>query len=251
MRTPAILALAAALSACSVEKKDSSKPPERFKVDPATAGVVAGRALFEGKPKAAAAINIDEDTECVRLNPRDMADESLLVNRNKTLRNVLVYVKRGLEGKTFEHPAGPVVLNQQGCRFEPRVFGIQAGQTLQVTNSDPLTHNVHPLAKINRDWNQSQAPGDPPLERRFARPEMLIRVKCNIHSWMRSWAAVMDHPYFAVTGADGSFEIRNLPPGDYTLEAWHEVAGTVEKPVHLAPSAKAEIDFTFTGTGAP
>jgi plastocyanin len=233
------------LAGCSPVKRDEAKGPEYFTVDPATAAVVEGKVSFAGKPPAARRINLDDDTECVRLNPAGLSDESLLVNRDGTLRNVFVYVKSGLEGKLFLQPAKPVVLNQQGCRFDPRVFGIQTGQPFQVTNSDPVTHNVHPLAKLNREWNQSQAPGDPPLQRRFARPEF-IRIKCNIHFWMRSWVAVLDHPYFAVTGSDGSFEISNLPPGEYVIEAWHETAGTMERRIRLEPAARTQLTFSLS-----
>jgi plastocyanin len=158
-----------------------------------------------------------------------------------------VYVKQGLEGKTFDRPQLAVVLDQKGCRFVPRVLGIQAGQTFKVTNSDPVTHNVHPIAKMNREWNQSQSPDDPPLERRFARPEVMVRVKCNVHSWMRSWVGVLDHPYFAITGPDGSYEINNLPPGEYTLEAWHETLGTQEQKVKVDAQGKASAMFRFDG----
>jgi hypothetical protein len=116
-----------------------------------------------------------------------------------------------------------------------------------VSNSDPVTHNIHPLAQINREWNHSQGQGDPPLNRRFIKPEIMIRVKCNIHSWMRAYIGVLAHPYFAVTGADGAFEIRNLPPGAYVLEAWHESLGVQDQPVKITPSGKVEVSFKFQG----
>jgi plastocyanin len=243
--------VAAILAGCTQPKQEAKQAPapepEPFRVDPQTAGAVAGRIVFTGKRPAAKKINIDEDEACVRLNKAGMYDQAIVVNRNGTLSNVFVYVKQGLEGKTFAKPQEAVVLDQKGCRFVPRVLGIRAGQTFQVTNSDPVTHNVHPVAQMNREWNQSQSPGDAPLERRFARPEVMLRVKCNVHSWMRSWVGVTDHPYFAVTGADGTFEIGNLPPGDYTIEAWQEDLGVQEQRVHLAPSQKSEVVFTFKG----
>jgi hypothetical protein len=116
-----------------------------------------------------------------------------------------------------------------------------------VTNSDPVTHNIHPRAHVNREWNQSQAEGSAPLERKFSQPEIMIRVKCNIHSWMHAFIGVVDNPYFAVTGADGTFELKNVPPGEYTIEAWQEELGVAVQRITVAPSGKAEAVFTFKG----
>jgi plastocyanin len=190
---------------------------------------------------------MSEDPACIEAHHGKAYDESLVASANGALANVFVYIKSGLEGKTFETPSAPVVIDQQGCWFRPRVMGIQTGQTLRVTNSDPVTHNIHPLAQINREWNHSQGQGDPPLNRRFIKPEVMIRIKCNIHSWMRAYIGVLAHPYFGVTGADGSFEIRNLPPGDYVLEAWHESLGVQDQPVKITPSGKVEVNFKFQG----
>lgn len=135
-------------------------------------------------------------------------DEAVAVRgegKERVLANAFVYIKQGLEDKSFEPPTESVTIDQNGCWFSPRVLGIRVGQTFKVTNSDPLTHNIHPLPEINRDWNQSQSPGDQPLTRRFTQPEVMVRVKCNIHSWMHAWVGVVAHPYFAVTGADGAF----------------------------------------------
>jgi hypothetical protein len=135
-----------------------------------------------------------------------------------------------------------VVLDQRGCRFVPRVVVLRAGQTLQVKNSDPVTHNVHPMPRNNRDWNQQQAPGAPDLLRRFARPEVMIPVKCDIHSWMRTWIAVLDHPYFATTGPGGEFRIEGVPAGRHVLAAWHETLGEQTREVS---AGAAEVEFVF------
>ena len=221
--------------------------PPGFKVDPQTAGEITGRILFTGKRPPPKKIEMDEDPVCAKLHPQAVFDEAVTVNANQTLANVFVYVKQGLEDQRFDPPAEPVVIDQSGCRFGPRVLGLQTGQILRVTNSDPLTHNIHPVPQINRDWNQSQAPGADPLARRFTQPEVMIRVKCNIHSWMKAWVGVVAHPYFAVTGTDGSFRLRDLPPGAYTIEAWQEQLGRQEQQVTLAPSGKSELVFKFTG----
>lgn len=229
---------------------EKEKTPEKpvFKVDPATAGTLTGRVTFTGRKPAPKKIDMDQDAACSKLyKSGGRPDEALVVNPNGTLANVFVYVKSGMGDRRFATPATPVTIDQNGCWFQPRVLGIQTGQTLTVTNSDPVTHNIHPLAQVNREWNQSQSAGDPPLSRRFVRPEVMIPVKCNIHRWMRAWVGVLDHPYFAVTGSDGSFEIRNLPPGDYTIGAWQEALGAQEQPVSVGPSAHATIAFNFKG----
>lgn len=245
-----VLLAAMFLAGCSGGKqtKEEPKPPEYFKADPATAGIVRGSIRFTGKKPVARKIDLDQDPECVRAHGKRIAtDDGSSVNANGTLPHVFVYLKTGLEGKAFQPPAEPVNIDQKGCWFHPHVVGIQTGQTLSVSNSDPLTHNIHPMAEKNREWNQSQSQGDPELKRRFARSEVMIPVKCNIHGWMRAFIGVVDHPYFAVTGADGVFEIPNVPPGSYTIAAWHEKFGDQEQAVTLASSASVNAIFTFTG----
>lgn len=218
-----------------------------FKVDPATAGMVTGKIVFTGKAPAAKKVDMGEDPQCAKLHKNAELDRPVAVNRNGTLANVFVYIKSGLDGKKFAPPKAAARMDQKGCWFEPRVLGIQTGQEFEVTNSDPVTHNIHPRAHANREWNQSQAEGAPPLERRFMQPEVVIRVKCNIHSWMHAFIGVVDNPYFAVTGSDGSFELKDIPPGEYTIEAWQEELGVQEQHVTIAPSGKAEVAFTFKG----
>jgi plastocyanin len=221
--------------------------PSYYKVDPATAGSLTGTIRFTGKRPAKKPVDMSNDPACVAAHHGRPYDESLLVNPRGELANVFIYVKSGLAGKTFETPGAPAVIDQKGCWFSPRVTGIQTGQTLEVTNSDPVTHNIHPLAQINREWNHSQGQGDAPLARKFLKPEIMIRVKCNIHSWMHAFIGVVENPYFAVSAPDGSFAIPNLPPGDYTIEAWHETLGTQEQKITVGPSGKAVADFTFKG----
>jgi plastocyanin len=244
----------AMLASCSgTQKKEPEAAPKQaaapsyFKVDAATAGVVTGTVKFTGKKPARKRIDMSEDPACVEAHHGKAYNEPVVVDQNGRLANVFVYLKSGLEGKKFEVPTTPVVIDQRGCWFYPRVMGIQTGQTLHVINSDPVTHNIHPLAQINREWNHSQGQGDPPLARRFTKPEVMIRVKCNIHSWMHAFIGVAEHPYFAVTGSDGTFEIRNVPPGDYVIEAWHETLGTRERKITVTPSGKVVTNFTFKG----
>jgi plastocyanin len=244
MTRAAIVVLAAGLAACSSSAPKVEPKPEP-KSEPVARGSMSGKVTFTGKHPTAKRVDISEDEECVKLNKRGLYDDSLLVNKDGSLANVFVYIKAGLKGETGSIPAQSVVLDQKGCQFSPRVLAVRTRQTIKVTNSDPVTHNVHPVAQKNREWNQSQAPGDPPIERRFGYPEVLIRVKCNVHNWMRSWVAVMDHPYFAITKADGTFEIPDVPAGDYTIEAWQEVLGTQQQQVHIDAMGKATLAFNF------
>ena len=219
-----------------------------FVVDPATAGSVTGTIRYAGAKVNAVVIDMEQDPECLRLYPTEARkDEAVIVNPDGTLANVFLYLKSGLEGKSFESPKTPVTMDQRGCWFLPRVVGMQTGQALRVTNSDPVTHNIHPMAQVNREWNQSQAPQDTPISRRFAKPELMIPVKCNVHKWMRAWVGVVDHPYFAVTGRDGSFELKNIPPGTYTVAAWHEKLGLKQETVTIAAGGKQSLNFSFNG----
>lgn len=232
--------------ATPVAEKKAEKP-DYFKPDPATAGTITGVIHFTGKKPARKRIDMSGDPACVEAHKGAAYEDAVVVSGSGALANTFVYIRSGLEGKKFEPAAEPVVIDQRGCGFQPRVLGIQTGQTLRVTNSDPVTHNIHPLAEVNREWNHSQGAGDPPLSRRFVKQEAMIRVKCNIHSWMRGWIGAIDHPYYATSGTDGRFEIRNIPPGNYVLEAWQEALGTQERQITVTPSGKIETDFTFKG----
>ena len=244
--------VAAILAGCSGKVKTeqpsvakSEPSPVYFKVDPETAGTVTGQILFKGKRPSPKVIDMSEEPACVEAHHAKVYDESLVVSKKGGMANAFVYIKSGLEGKTFEAPANPVTIDQNGCWFRPRVLGIQTGQILKVINSDPVTHNIHPMAMVNREWNHSQGTGDPPLARKFIKPEIMIRVKCNIHSWMHAFIGVLDHPYFSVSNDDGTFEIKNLPPGTYTIAVWTETLGMQEREVTVAAQGKVEANFTF------
>ncbi len=218
-----------------------------FHVDSSTAGSISGTIHFSGRRPVQKKIDMSEDPACVEAHHGRAVDESLVVSPTGALGNAFVYVKKGLEGKRFETPATPVVIDQNGCWFRPRVLGIQTNQPLQVINSDPVTHNIHPMAEVNREWNHSQGAGDAPLARKFTKPEVMIRVKCNIHSWMHAFIGVVDNPYFAVSKEDGSFTLPNLPPGDYTIEIWQESLGTHEQQVRVAPHSNTLVNVLLKG----
>ena len=221
--------------------------PSYFQVDPATAGTVSGTIQMTGARPAPKLINMSEDPACVKANGGKAHDESLMVGSHGGVEDAFVYVKSGLEGKDFAVSETPVTIDQSGCWFHPRVLGLQIGQALRVVNSDPVTHNIHPMAEVNREWNHSQGPGDPPILRRFTKQEVMIPVKCNIHSWMHTFIGVLSHPYFAVSKADGTFRIADLPPGTYTLAVWQQTLGTREQQITVEPHGKTVINFNFKG----
>jgi plastocyanin len=254
-RFPLFLCLAAGVlvtggcskSSTTAETKATAAPEQPvvyYKVDSSTAGTVSGKIEYTGK-SVRRKIDMDEDPQCEKLHKTAVYDDSIEVGRKDALVNAFVYIKTGLEGKKFEPPSNPVVIDQRGCWFIPRVIGAQTGQKMEATNSDPVTHNIHPLAKINREWNENQPEGAPPAIATLKLPEIMIRVKCNIHPWMKAWIGVVDNPYFAVTGKDGTFEFKNVPPGTYTVEAWQEALGTQDQQVTLGASGTASADFSF------
>ena len=161
------------------------------------------------------------------------------------LANVFVYVKDGLGNRTFDTPKEPVTLDQQGCQYHPHVLGVMAGQNIEIKNDDPTTHNIHPTPKDNREWNESQGPQAAPLEKTFAREEIMLPVKCNQHPWMKMYINVVKSPFYAVTDKEGKYEIKGLPPGDYTLAFVHEKLGEQDQKVTLAAKDAKTVDATF------
>ena len=218
-----------------------------YKVDAATAGSITGTIHYSGRKPERKLIDLTGDPACVEAHKGKAYDESLVVGSGGSVANAFVYIKSGLEGKHFDPPSEAVTIDQRGCWFRPRVLGVQTGQQLEVINSDQVTHNIHPMAEVNREWNHSQGPGDPPLHRKFTKPEIMIPVKCNIHSWMHAFIGVLDHPYFAVSGEDGSFNIKNLPPGTYTLAVWQEKLGTQDQQVTVPSHGQAKATFAYKG----
>ena len=212
-------------------------------------GTIAGKISFDGAPPAAKKIDMSQDAKCAGSSGDKMQDDVQVADGK--LANVFVYVTGGPVDKfSFPTPSDPVTLDQQGCRYHPRVLGIQTNQTFKVTNSDETTHNIHPSPKRNEEWNQMQAQGAAPIEKKFTRPETLIPVKCNQHPWMKANIGVLSHPYFAVSAKDGTYTIKNLPPGTYTVKFWHEVFGEQTQSVTIAAKESKTQDVTFkAGSG--
>ena len=219
--------------------------PPPAEIDPATAGNVTGTIMLEGMPPAPETIRMNADPVCVR-EASDTETEYYVVGESGGLGNVFVYVKEGLEGRTFPPASGSVRLDQDGCRYIPHVFGIRVGQTLEVVNSDPTLHNIHATPAMNDEFNTGQPIEGMVFERVFDSVEVMVPFKCDVHGWMNAYVGVLDHPYFGVTGADGSFDLSGLPPGDYVIEALHEMLGAQTQNVTVGEGATAELSFTFT-----
>jgi plastocyanin len=217
-------------------------------VDPATVCTVSGRVLFTGSAPKRVTIDMSANPACERRHASaPVLTEQVIVNANGTLRNTFIRVKTGLPSGRWPMPSEPAKLDQDGCVYTPHVLGIMTGQPLEISNSDPINHNVHAEASTNAAWNESQAPRAEKKFKQFEKQEILFPVTCSVHPWMRGYIGVVDHPFFAVTGDDGTFTLKGLPPGNYTVEAIHETYGRKEINVAVRPSERKEIQFTYAG----
>ncbi|OGW86302.1 MAG: hypothetical protein A3C35_01840 [Omnitrophica bacterium RIFCSPHIGHO2_02_FULL_46_11] len=209
---------------------------------------ISGKVLFEGTAPETQPLDLAADPTCAALHSEGLKSEEVVVNPNGTLKNVFVYVKSGLEGKTFAASQNPVMLDQQGCHYVPHVFGVQTGQPIEIVNNDATLHNVHAVATANKEFNLGMPIQGMKLKKTFDKPEVMAKFKCDVHSWMSAYVGVLDHPFFSVTNEEGSFEIKDLPPGDYVLEAWHEKHGSQTQSVRVSQEDTPEISFRYSGT---
>lgn len=208
------------------------------------AATVSGRVAFDGTPPTRKPVDMSREAACHAHHGGKFLDESVLVGPDGGVGNVFVWVKKGLDGWTFAAPAAEVTLDQKNCAYVPHVVGVQVGQPLRIKNGDGFMHNVHAFPKKNEDFNFSQAGGSDKSVT-FRRAEVPLPLKCDVHGWMGSYACVVDHPFFAVTGADGRFTLPKLPPGTYTLAAWHEVYGQKDLSVTVSGTETKSVEFTF------
>lgn len=206
---------------------------------------ISGSVNFMGTPDANPTIDMSDEAACQEKYPNGPVDPRVLVADGK-LGNVFIYVKSGLPaGAAFPAPSGPAVIDQDGCLYSPRVVGVMVGQDLEIRNSDPLMHNIKAVPIENRGFNISQPNAGMTSTRSFRTPEVMVPLECNVHGWMHAYVGVLEHPYFAVSGADGSFSITGLPAGTYELEAWHEVYGTRTATVTIGDGEAGATDFSF------
>jgi len=245
------LMLAASIGACGGKKDDLDEGPGGAagggggpKVDATTAGDIDGVVSFDGVAPKNEPIRMNADPVCVKENATPQTQETYEVADGK-LANVFVYVKDGLGNFSYDAPAGSVTIDQRGCRYHPHVFGVRVGQKLEIVNSDPTLHNIHALPKGNSEFNTGQPIQGMKTEHVFNAKEVMVPFKCDVHGWMNAYVGVLDHPYFAVTGPDGKFSLKGLPPGTYTIEAWHEKAGTQTAQVTVGAKETKQTNFTF------
>jgi plastocyanin len=244
------LAVCSGILAVAVACGGGSTPPPAApagpSVDPSTAGTVTATVKFEGTVPAPQMITITGDPKCVSENGAPQrAEETLVVGENQALQNVFVYVKDGLGAFGFPIPSEAVVLDQDKCRYTPRVLGVRVGQTLQIRNSDPLLHNVRSNGVINQAFNKSTPLEGVSFNHTFATKEVMVPFKCDVHGWMSAYVGVLDHPYFGTTATDGKVVLGNLPPGTYTIEAWHEQLGPQTQQVTIGAKESKDVSFTF------
>lgn len=252
---PAMVVVAVVITGCgggNSEQASASSAPADTAAAPAASpssgsASIRGVATYQnGDPDTA--IAMDADPVCASLHPDEVHTEQIVIDDAGNIANVFVYVKEGLSGGGYAIPSESHLLDQVGCQYSPHVSGVMVGQELVIRNSDPTLHNVHAMPSANQEFNSGQPFQGMEMEHKFDHPEVMIPFKCDVHPWMASYMAVLDHPYFGVSAGDGGFSIDDLPAGDYVLEAWHEQLGTQTQAVTVADGESIEVSFDFSPT---
>ncbi len=253
-----MFALAVAFAGCG-SKQSATQTAENAPVshsegkpvDAATAGSVTGTIKFDGVVPQMKVINMIDVPNCAKLHSAPVMTESVVPGDNGTLQNVLVYLQGDFSAYSFPQTVQPVKVEQEGCIYTPHVVALMTRDVLEVTNKDAVTHNINAMSQLQQGWNETQPQGGQPIVRIFSKEEIPMIVKCNMHPWMRFYLAVVSHPYFQVTGKDGQFALRNVPPGTYTLTAWHETYGTKKQTIVIQPKQEQAVTITFTDKDRP
>lgn len=232
-----VSAIALGLCALAADKKPSPK------------SAIEGTVTFKGDPPKNRPIQMAADPVCQKQYEKGMRLDEAFVIEPKTgaIANVFLYIKEGLTDKKAPVPkeSKKVFFDQKGCWYHPHVFGIQVGQTLEIHNSDPTLHNIKSLSQKSNSFNSSMPKGSNPMEKVFKKPEVMVKVKCNVHPWMHAYAGVLEHSFYAVSDKNGSFAISNVPPGKYLVEAWHEKLGSLTKEVTVAEGKPTKLQLIF------
>jgi hypothetical protein len=206
-------------------------------------GTISGKVTYEGTPAKQKPIDMSKEPSCAQQHATPITTETVVTGPNNALENVVVYISAGAPDDSTA-PSQPVKFTQKGCQYLPHVLAFEVNQTLEIANDDQTSHNIHPLPKVNREWNKSQPPGTPPISEKYDKPEF-IPVKCNIHPWMHGNFAVFKNSHYAVSQGEGSFTLPNLPPGKYTITAWHESYGDQSQEVTISGSETKTVNFVF------
>ena len=208
------------------------------------AASITGKIVFEGAVPVPEKYKMSADAFCAKAHPGDVAKQDIEIGPDKGIADVFVYVKSGISG-TYPPPATAATIDQKGCRYAPHIFGVVAGQSIDILNSDPTLHNIHSLPEKNEPFNLAMPVQGMKYTKKFDQPEVMIRIKCDVHGWMAAYCGVLSHPFFAVTAADGTYTIKDLPAGTYTIEAWHEKLGTQTQQVTVGAQESKQAAFTF------
>lgn len=219
--------------------------PQTRKVDAATAGAVTGTVTLSGPAPAVEILHVAVDQTCIKAMGTSASSDAILIGAKGAIRNAFVYIKDSLSDYTFDVPTVPVVLDQSGCRYTPRIFGVRVGQPLEMVNSDATMHNVHAMPMVNQEFNRGMPNQNGRMTQIFTAPEQMVRFKCDLHAWMNAYGGVMPHPFFAVTGADGTFSLTGVPPGKYELAVWHEKLGSATQSIEVGNSRAVSLNFTL------
>jgi hypothetical protein len=214
----------------------------------ASAADITGTITLKGAPPKEKEITpVMEDANCSKMHTSAPTTHFYVVGAKGELADVIVSLQ-GVSGKSTGASAPPMVLDQKGCEYVPSIFAVQTDQKIVVKNSDPVLHNVHDVPAAdsgNKEKNEAQLPNGADLTFSFSKPESFLKFKCDVHQWMFAWASIFDHPYFAVSGKDGTFKIANVPPGKYKIQAAHRKAGVVTQDVEVKEGEAAKVDFTL------
>jgi hypothetical protein len=205
-------------------------------------GTVSGIVTYEGTPAKQKIIDMSKEPSCAKIHTTPATTETVVTGPGNGLVNVVVYVSAGAPDESA--PSEPAKFDQKGCQYLPHLLAFQVNQPLEIVNEDQASHNIHPLPRMNREWNRSQPSGSPPITEKYDKPEFIL-VKCNVHPWMRGYFAVMKNSHYVISGSDGGFKLPNLPPGKYTISAWHESYGEQSQEVIISGSETLTINFAF------
>lgn|SRR3989338_6512503 len=211
------------------------------------AGNISGVITYNGEVPNFREIKMDADPICLSKHTEAVFPQTLRLGPEKTMADVFVHITKGLpQGVKYPVPAEPAVINQQGCMYDPHVLGVMVGQTVKILNPDGTLHNVHALSKINPEFNLAMPKFREEMTQTFSKAEFMFPIKCDVHPWMAAWISVMDHPFFAVTQEDGGFVLRDVPPGEYEIEAWHEKLGQQKATVSVKDGSSNQVNFTYS-----